>query len=215
MTAREIIDRVNEISFNSSLMREMRAIAFVQPAARARASSTAAHYKRMNIHLIEADERLEAARGVEQAQRRARLSRASEGDRPRRLRSLARPQLRSDRRQLDGRSGQRRICSSPASGAGLSAAWPVEGSDDDHRARRCRSEPRAAARARAAASCSARQLPARLAGAGRRPRSARTRTGQRDPGQLPAAGGGRDLRGTLHADAEGVHRRACRSSRCR
>ena len=28
-TAREIMNRINEISFNSSLMREMRAIAFV------------------------------------------------------------------------------------------------------------------------------------------------------------------------------------------
>ncbi|MEM7225164.1 MAG: patatin-like phospholipase family protein [Pseudomonadota bacterium] len=51
-SAVEILDRVNEISFNSTLMREMRAIAFVtklidQGALKAKG------YKRMNIHLIE------------------------------------------------------------------------------------------------------------------------------------------------------------------
>jgi NTE family protein len=56
-TAREIMDRVNEISFNSSLMREMRAIAFVSRLVE-EGRVDRRHYKRMNIHLVEADEEL-------------------------------------------------------------------------------------------------------------------------------------------------------------
>jgi NTE family protein len=53
-TAREIMDRVNEISFNSSLMREMRAIAFVGRLVEEGKLDRRA-YKRMNVHLLEAD----------------------------------------------------------------------------------------------------------------------------------------------------------------
>jgi NTE family protein len=56
-TAREIMDRVNEISFNSSLMREMRTIAFVGRLVE-QGKLDRRHYKRMNIHLLEADEQL-------------------------------------------------------------------------------------------------------------------------------------------------------------
>ena len=56
-TAREIMDRRNEISFNSSLMREMRAIAFVSRLLE-QGKLDPAHYKRMNIHLVEADDQL-------------------------------------------------------------------------------------------------------------------------------------------------------------
>jgi len=53
-TAPEIVDRLNEISFNSTLMREMRAIAFVTRLIdEGRLGSD--HYKRMNVHLIEAE----------------------------------------------------------------------------------------------------------------------------------------------------------------
>ena len=79
-TAREIMDRVNEISFNSSLMREMRAIAFVSRLVE-QGKPDRRHYKRMNIHLLEADEQRQTARSVEQAQCRARLSGAPEVDR--------------------------------------------------------------------------------------------------------------------------------------
>ncbi len=51
------MDRVNEISFNSSLMREMRAIAFVSRLLE-QGKLDSRHYKRMNIHLLEADEQL-------------------------------------------------------------------------------------------------------------------------------------------------------------
>ncbi len=50
-TPAEIADRVNEISFNSSLMREMRAIAFVSDLLDRRALG--GDYKRMLIHRIE------------------------------------------------------------------------------------------------------------------------------------------------------------------
>jgi NTE family protein len=57
VTAREIMDRVNEISFNSSLMREMRAIAFISRLIDD-GKLNRRQYKRMNIHVVEADEQL-------------------------------------------------------------------------------------------------------------------------------------------------------------
>ena len=56
-TAREILDRANEISFNSSLMREMRAIAFVASLIEEEGLDPK-KYKRLNVHLIEAEEKL-------------------------------------------------------------------------------------------------------------------------------------------------------------
>ncbi|MBL8674946.1 MAG: patatin-like phospholipase family protein [Rhodospirillales bacterium] len=53
-TATEIMNRLNEISFNSSLMREMRAIAFVTTLVDAGHLDTGT-YKRMNIHWIDAE----------------------------------------------------------------------------------------------------------------------------------------------------------------
>ncbi len=53
-TARQIMDRVNEISFNSSLMREMRAVQFVSHLIDA-GQLDPASYKKVNIHLIEAE----------------------------------------------------------------------------------------------------------------------------------------------------------------
>ncbi len=53
-TAPEIINRVNEISFNTALMSEMRAIAFVQKLL-AQNAVDPARYKRINIHSINAE----------------------------------------------------------------------------------------------------------------------------------------------------------------
>ncbi|WP_439816336.1 patatin-like phospholipase family protein [Zavarzinia sp. CC-PAN008] len=54
-SAREILDRVNEISFNSTLMREMRAVHFVSRLIESgQLSST--DYKHMLIHMVEADD---------------------------------------------------------------------------------------------------------------------------------------------------------------
>ncbi len=53
-TAAEILDRVNEISFNSTLMREMRAIAFVTKLIDSKKLDDK-NYKRMNLHLIESE----------------------------------------------------------------------------------------------------------------------------------------------------------------
>jgi NTE family protein len=53
-SAREILDRVNEISFNSTLMREMRAVAFVTDLLdRGHLADTG--YKRMLVHWIDAE----------------------------------------------------------------------------------------------------------------------------------------------------------------
>ncbi len=56
-TARDIQNRVNEISFNSSLMHEMRAINFVTRLIRSGALDEE-HYKLMHIHMIEAEDEL-------------------------------------------------------------------------------------------------------------------------------------------------------------
>jgi NTE family protein len=53
-SAREILDRVTEISFNSSLMREMRAIAFVTRLIDEGAVSSQ-RYRKLNVHMIEAE----------------------------------------------------------------------------------------------------------------------------------------------------------------
>jgi len=52
--ARDILDRVTEISFNSSLMREMRAIAFVSRLIEDHKIESG-RYKRLNIHFIESE----------------------------------------------------------------------------------------------------------------------------------------------------------------
>jgi NTE family protein len=54
-TASDILNRINEISFNSSLMREMRAIAFVTKLID-QDPDNHLHLKRMNIHAISADD---------------------------------------------------------------------------------------------------------------------------------------------------------------
>jgi NTE family protein len=58
-TAREILNRVNEITFNSSLMKELRAIDFVDRLIDDGQISNE-EYRRINIHIIEADEQMKA-----------------------------------------------------------------------------------------------------------------------------------------------------------
>jgi len=57
-TAPEIFERINEISFNSSLMREMRAIAFVSRLVDDDAVDDK-RYRKMHVHAIRADEEME------------------------------------------------------------------------------------------------------------------------------------------------------------
>jgi NTE family protein len=56
-TAAEIMDRVNEIGFNSSLMREMRVVAFVTDLIDA-GKLDCNNYKRINVHWIEAEKQM-------------------------------------------------------------------------------------------------------------------------------------------------------------
>jgi NTE family protein len=56
-TAPAIMNRLNEISFNSSLMREMRAVAFVTDLID-RGKLDAGEYKRLNVHWIESEARM-------------------------------------------------------------------------------------------------------------------------------------------------------------
>jgi NTE family protein len=56
-TAAEIMNRLNEISFNSSLMREMRAIAFVTDLID-QGKLNGNEYKRVHVHWIEAEKQM-------------------------------------------------------------------------------------------------------------------------------------------------------------
>jgi len=56
-TAAEIMNRINEISFNSSLMREMRAISFVTDLIDEQKLDSNS-YKRINVHWIEAEKQM-------------------------------------------------------------------------------------------------------------------------------------------------------------
>ena len=56
-TATEIMNRVNEISFNSSMMREMRAISFVTDLIDD-GKLDSDNYKRINVHWIEAEKQM-------------------------------------------------------------------------------------------------------------------------------------------------------------
>ena len=56
-TAQEIIERVNEISFNTALLHELRAVAFVERLLREEKLDPA-KYKRIFMHMIDAEERL-------------------------------------------------------------------------------------------------------------------------------------------------------------
>jgi NTE family protein len=58
-TAREIADRVNEISFNSSMMREMRAIHFVTRLIEDRRLDEPDHLREIRFHMIEAEQTME------------------------------------------------------------------------------------------------------------------------------------------------------------
>jgi NTE family protein len=58
-TSQEIIERVNEISFNSSLMQEMRSIAFVQRLLKENRLDPA-RYKQILMHMIAAEDRMRA-----------------------------------------------------------------------------------------------------------------------------------------------------------
>ncbi|MGB3428738.1 MAG: patatin-like phospholipase family protein [Burkholderiaceae bacterium] len=56
-TAQEIIERVNEISFNTALLHELRAIAFVERLL-GEQKLDPGKYKRINMHMIDAEEKL-------------------------------------------------------------------------------------------------------------------------------------------------------------
>jgi len=56
-SAREILNRVNEITFNSSLLKELRAIDFVQRLLDD-GKLDPSHYRRLHVHVIEAQDRL-------------------------------------------------------------------------------------------------------------------------------------------------------------
>jgi NTE family protein len=55
-TAPDIMNRVNEISFNSTLMREMRSIAFVSKLISQGSVNERNNFKNMHLHMIEAEE---------------------------------------------------------------------------------------------------------------------------------------------------------------
>ena len=78
--SRAIINRMQEISFNSSLMREMRAIAFVTQLID---EGKIAGGKRMYMHLIEAEDVIRDVGRIEQDERHLEIPDPSVRDRPR------------------------------------------------------------------------------------------------------------------------------------
>jgi NTE family protein len=54
-TARAILDRMNSISFNSTMMREMRNIAFVTQMLEQHQLTGRSHLRRINFHIVEAE----------------------------------------------------------------------------------------------------------------------------------------------------------------
>ena len=55
-TARAIMDRINDISFNATMMREMRTIAFVTQLLDQHRLIGKTRYRRINFHMIEAEQ---------------------------------------------------------------------------------------------------------------------------------------------------------------
>jgi hypothetical protein len=101
-TASEIMNRINEISFNSSLMREMRAIAFVTKLIDDGKISDNS-LKRMLIHGIEAADVMAEAERPQQAQRRLGQPDLPDGIGPRARQHLARDEFRPARKGIDRR----------------------------------------------------------------------------------------------------------------
>ena len=73
-TARDIINRVNEISFNTSLVKELRTLALARRIGGAGASWRRPGVEPVFLHLVHVDEEVQDLVGVEQAQRRVGLS---------------------------------------------------------------------------------------------------------------------------------------------
>jgi NTE family protein len=100
-TASGILNRINEISFNASLMRELRAIAFVSRLIETE-NPDPARYPRVRVHMVEAEEEMRAVRLLD-VQHRTRLPRLPAPGRARGGRALARAPPRRARHALHAR----------------------------------------------------------------------------------------------------------------
>ena len=67
-TARAIADRMNGISFNATMMREMRTIAFVTRMLDQQQLLGRTRYRRINFHMIQAEREMAALRRFQQAE---------------------------------------------------------------------------------------------------------------------------------------------------
>ena len=105
-TAREIHDRLNEITFNSNLLRELRAVAFVKRLIE-EGKLSPDEYKNVHLHRIDAKRRARRSRGLFEAQSGMGFLRAASRCRAADRSILARGQLRSDRGARHARSGKR------------------------------------------------------------------------------------------------------------
>ena len=100
-TARAIIDRIGEISFNSSFMGEVAAIAFFEELMQSRPADR--RFRRLFVHGI-GDEALGAFGASSKMNNASRLPAPSARDRRARRRALAGGKPRCRRKALDGRS---------------------------------------------------------------------------------------------------------------
>ncbi len=101
-TAQDIINRINEISFNSSLFREMRAIAFVTRLIDEGRISDGS-LRRMLIHAIEADDVMQKLGATSKLNADRSFSAPAARGRPPPCRSVAAIAFRDDRSKIDHR----------------------------------------------------------------------------------------------------------------
>ena len=107
-TVRDIHNRLNEITFNSTLLRELRAVAFVTAADR-RGKTLARRIQERPPAPDRRERRARRSRGLFETQRRMGLLRAASRCRAADRSILARGQLRSDRGARHDRSAERSV----------------------------------------------------------------------------------------------------------
>ena len=109
-TSQEIVNRINEITFNASLIAEYRAIEFVRrliDEGALKHGTGPGEYRRINVHRIDLGFVGKKLTPAEPAQHRLRFLRDAAPRRPPRRAALPRPAFRRHRRALDDRPARR------------------------------------------------------------------------------------------------------------
>ena len=105
-TSQEIVNRINEITFNASLISEYRAIEFVRrliDEGALKHGTGPGEYRRINVHRVDLGFRRQEADAAKPAQHRLRFLRDAAARRPPRRAAVSRPAFRRYRGALDHR----------------------------------------------------------------------------------------------------------------